>query len=358
MRIEQPTLLPAEFCDGCPLEDCVERDTDAACRSGRLQESELHPGNWSVFEQRIAWAPSAVGIRARLALPALPPYVTRVPREVDPSALASLPTTAVAISLRDFMLLTHAHGAGPSLRERLRLGVRKLVVIGADPDRVCDAHWEDWPTVLSRLTNDPPDLVVGPDLSFYQDDPPARLRLNFNSHTVMYTGLVKLGLAALVPFGWVYQSDVSRFVAWAREFDVPGAFLDLQRRTTTSAFDALAADLRTTSRRVPPGFTWLVNGVQRPARMRVLHDILGDVRFTSAGPWQEARNQRIFIVDSLAKERTTLNVTEAFAQSVVAMTAAAQKFRPLAHKSRHRTLTPRLATSLRTQHPAGMTRTR
>jgi hypothetical protein len=65
---------------------------------------------------------------------------------------------------------------------------------------------------------------------------------------------VKLGLAALVPFGWVYQSDVSRFVAWAREFDVPGAFLDLQRRTTTSAFDALVADLRTTSRRVPPGW--------------------------------------------------------------------------------------------------------
>jgi hypothetical protein len=88
--------------------------------------------------------------------------------------------------------------------------------------------------------------------------------------------------------------------------------------------------------------------------MRVLHDILGDVRFTSAGPWQEARNQRIFVAGSLVKERTTLSVAEAFAQSVVAMTAAAQALRPSARTRRHRAHgVPRQASALVRQVPAG-----
>jgi hypothetical protein len=327
MRTAQPTLFPAEFCDGCPLTACDERETDAACRTAASPQNDLHPGNWGVFEQRMLWAPGVAAIPHRVPLPELPAYITRVPREVGAQAVAALPASAVAISLHDFMLLTHAIGDGRSVRERLGLGVRQLVVIGADNDRVCDAHWQNWTEVVRRLFDQAPDLVVGPDLSFYESDNPAMRALAFHSHTAMYATLTKSGLAALVPFGWVYPSDVRRFVAWAKQFDVPGAFLDLQRRTPQAAFDQVISDLRAMRHRFPAGFSWLVNGVQRPKRIQMLRDVLGDVRFTSAGPWHEARNHNTFAPHSLAREPTAMNVSDAFSSSVAAMTTFAQASR-------------------------------
>ena len=352
MRTAHPVLFPGEFCGVCPLTQCAEANTDAACSGGRRNQNTIHPGNWSVLEQRIAWAPTAVGILGDMDVPPLPAYMPRVPREVDPAALETLPTTAVALSLHDFMLLTSRKADAAPLRDHLRLGRRALVVIGADHDRTCDAYWCNWKTVARRLADNPPDLIVGPDLSFYEEDSAAARLVNFNSHTAMYVDLVKLGLPTLVPFGWVYRSDVDRFVAWATEWSVPGAFVDLQRRTPVSAFHAVVRDLAAMADRFPPGFTWLVNGVQRPERMRMLHKVLGDVRFTSAGPWQKARSGHVFAADSLQVQPTGLSVADAFSQSVRAMTAAAQPALQL-HSSDPSAATRGYRRGLQPARPAG-----
>lgn len=332
MRHAQLVLIPPEHCPPCPLvEECVEKHTDAACTSV-AQENAIHPANWSVFEQRFAWAPYPVGTRESVTLPTLPAYFTRVP-QLAGNVIAEVPSGAVCISLRDFMLLTNK---GANVREVLKVGERTFVVIGADPDRVCDRYWRQWPEVRKRLVAQPPDLVVPPDLAFYQRDLPAVRLLNSNAHSIMYVNLVERGIPCVPPFGWVYPSDVERFFAWADEFKVPGAFLDLQRRTPASSFDGVVEDLRSFRHRIPDGFLWLVNGVQIPERMRVLHKILGNVRFTSAGPWQHARGQRVFLPETLKVEKTTLSATDAFAQSVLAITAAAEASRPRVKPVRHR----------------------
>jgi hypothetical protein len=178
--------------------------------------------------------------------------------------------------------------------------------------------------VRARILRHRPDLIVGPDLGFYSSDQPASRTLLFHAHTCMYRDLVAAGVAALPPIGWTLASDLDRFASWAQEFEVPGAFLDLQRRTSSGPFDEVVDDLRRYRHRFPDGFMWLVNGVQSRERWEQLRRVLGNVRFTSSGAWHEARNGYVLDPD-LGRLLASGNRLAAFTESLSRLTRAAEE---------------------------------
>lgn len=315
-------LFPGPFCAPCPIERCAERDTGAACDDAGIELPIVHPGVPDVFDQWFDLAPRPVACSERIEPPGLPPYVTVLPREAR-SAARQLPSTAVAFTLADYLvLINRAERLGTTVREMIGSGARRLVVIGADPDRVCLRHWYEWPNVREHLQRHAADLVVGPDLGFYERDQPATRMFAFNAHTVMYRDLVARGIPALPPIGWVYPRDVDRFVAWANENKVPGAFLDLQNRRGRS-FDTTVADLASFADRLPPAFLWVIGGVQRAGSWSALQRTLGNARFTSSGPWHYARNNYVVEPGTLRVLPTDLPVDGALAASVEALTEVA-----------------------------------
>ena len=56
--------------------------------------------------------------------------------------------------------------------------------------------------------------------------------------------------------------------------------------------------------------------------MRAMREALGDVHFTTAGPWQVARSGRVFD-ERVSKVKTALTVSDAFAHNVVTLSEAA-----------------------------------
>jgi len=53
-----------------------------------------------------------------------------------------------------------------------------------------------------------------------------------------------------------------------------------------------------------------------------MREALGDVHFTTAGPWQVARSGRVFD-ERVSKVKTALTVSDAFAHNVVTLSEAA-----------------------------------
>lgn len=323
LPVPQPTLFEGPFCAPCPL-PCAERNTDAACDHTGPAILDVHPGVPDVFEQWVAWSAKPAAPSRAPELPPLPAYMAIIPREAVPAAVP-VTTGPLVFTLRDFFAVAgRAEHRGISVRELLGARGRRIVVLGAEPDPFVLRCWQRWPEVRDRLVRHAPDLIIGPDLGFYANDQPASRILSANAHTVMYRDVVERGIAALPPIGWTRMTDIDRFAAWCSEFEVPGAFLDLQRRTAPSAFDAVVDDLRSFRDRFAPGFFWIVNGVQIRERWEVLQAALGTVRFTSSGAWHYARNGYVLDPDH-GPIPSPLARLDAFEQSVLGLSRAASE---------------------------------
>lgn len=277
------------------------------------------------LEQWLTWADHAYVPSAAARPIVLPRHFPTLPRAVPASAIRALDSETIGFTLNDFG--THARAAERrSRRFRAYVGAdeRRVIVLGADPDRAGVLSWRRWPRARALIERHRPDLVVGPDLSFYENDEPATRMTHGFAHTRMYADLVNRGIAALPPFGWVFPSDIDRFVEWVAVARVPGAFLDLQNRTGDSSFVDVVRDLRGFRGRLPDDFIWLIKGVQVVARWRALADVLGTVTFTSSGPWEEARNKKVFEPYTLALYATTDDPEVAFIENVRALAVTAE----------------------------------
>ncbi|HEV8655020.1 MAG TPA: hypothetical protein VGR85_05855 [Candidatus Limnocylindria bacterium] len=328
----QPTLIPAEFCAECVLRDgCAERDSVYARGRSASVGRTVDLRDPFTLDQWLSWADHAFEpVRAAPTI-TLPRYFVTAPRGVPASAIRSLTSEVIGFTLGDFGV--HARAAERGRRAfHAHVGTdhRRVIVLGADPDRAGIRAWQRWPRARGLIERHRPDLVVGSDLSFYENDEPATRMTTFFAHTRMYADLVNRGIAAMPPFGWVFPSDIDRFVAWVADARVPGAFLDLQNRTGDASFGEVLRDLRGFRGRLPADFTWIVKGVQVVARWRALTEVLGTVTFTSSGPWEEARNRKVFEPYTLMPYATTDEPEVAFAESVHAfeITAAALGARP------------------------------
>jgi hypothetical protein len=334
-----PSLLPGEFCGPCPLA-CAERDTAASCSHSSAAGRTVDVRNPGLFEQWLNWSDRAFVPKARVEPPDMPPYMPVLTRGVPASAVRALTVGTVAFTWRDFRALAHtAERRRVDVRALIGSGERRVVVLGADPDRVCVRSWQEWREVRGLLVRHRPDLVVGPDLGFYELDEPATRIIHHFAHTRMYASLIDDGVAALPPIGWVFPSDIDRFVEWVEAANVRGAFLDLQHRTRDSSFERALNDLRGFRRRLPPDFLWIVKGTQVVARWSALREVLGSVTVTSSGPWQEATNHKVFEPYTLERVATDLEPEIAFVESVGALAITAES---LGRPRRPRTLPEQL----------------
>lgn len=324
----QLALLPGEFCGPCPL-TCAERDTGDACSQAAAAGRTVDVRDAGLFEQWMSWSDHAYVPSARIEPPALPSYVPVLTRSVPAAAVRMLTVSTIGFTWRDFRALAHsAERRGISFRELIGSGTRRILVLGADPDDVCVRSWQEWHAVRGLLVAHKPDLVVGPDLGLYERDEPATRIIHHFAHTRMYADLIDDGVAALPPVGWVFPSDVDRFVEWVYAADVRGAFLDLQHRSGDRSFEQALEDLRGFRRRLPADFRWIIKGTQVAARWAALRELLGPVTFTSSGAWHEARNQKVFEAHTLARLATQLDPVVAFVESVGALAATAEALIP------------------------------
>lgn len=322
----EPTLFGAEFCASCPLRDpCEERDSAYACGHAMSVGRTVDVRDMPTLDQWLSWADHPYVPSQSVPAIVLPRYFVTAPRGVPPAAIRALESDTVGFTLNDFG--THARAAqraGRSFRAHVGADHRRVVVLGADPDRAGIRSWQRWPRARALIEAHRPDLVVGPDLSFYEEDEPATRITHAFAHTRMYADLVNRGIAALPPFGWVFPSDIDRFAEWVATAHVPGAFLDLQNRTGESSFRMVVNDLRGFQGRLPADFIWLIKGVQVVARWRTLAEVLGIVTFTSSGPWEEARNGKVFEPHTLTLYATDEEPEVAFVENVRALEATAE----------------------------------
>ena len=325
----QPALLAAPLCASCLLRDrCPAHASAEACGESVDVGRTVDVRRVATLDQWLDWTDRMCIPSTSAASISLPPYVVTAPRGVPAVAMRALDADAVAFTLSDFA--SHARGAerrGVTFRAHVGADRRRVFVLGADPDRAAVRAWQRWPSVRDRIERHRPDLVVGPDLGFYEDDQPATRIVHAFAHARMYADLVERGIASLPPFGWVFPSDIDRFVEWVAAARVPGAFLDLQNRTGDSSFAGALRDLRGFRGRLPTDFVWLIKGVQVVQRWRALAEVLGVVCFTSSGPWEEARNGRAFEPYTLTLYATDDEPELAFVESVCALSVTAETLR-------------------------------
>src|SRR5688572_13374628 len=142
----EPTLLTAEFCDSCALRDrCDERDSAHACGQSASRGRTVDVREIATFEQWLNWADAAI-VPSREAAPVvLPPYFPTLPRGVPARAVRALEIGTIGFTLGDFG--THARRAekrGVLFRQLVGANERRVVVLGADPDRSGIRAWQRW----------------------------------------------------------------------------------------------------------------------------------------------------------------------------------------------------------------------
>jgi hypothetical protein len=305
----------------------VEKDTGDACTSGGGARYGVHPANLDVFWQWLDWAPGPATVATARPLPQLPAYIAVMKKELTAVQVRELPSTAIGFTISEFLAVAlRAERFGTTVREYLGASGRRIVVIGADEDRTNRSRWEDWGEVRDRLARHAPDLVVGPDLSIYDDEEPATAMLHFFTHTAMHASLAAAGLCSLPPLGYARASDIERFATWACEQRVPGVFLDLQNRKEQKILE-IADDLRRYRHLFPSSFTWLVNGCAQPKLWRELHEALGVTVFSGLGAWEEARvgNRLVAHGDVLVPEPTDAPFIVRLAVNVETLRIAASR---------------------------------